>query len=851
MNEIPAPMSVPGLRRLRFWTRAALLGEILLPRLLPALLPPGLYAAAALLGVLGELPAWTVAALFALTAASTLALLAHALRRLALPSRSQTDRRLEEQSGLKHQPLRTLADAATAGSAELWALHLAAARAQLGRLRLAWPRPAAAAADPRALRALVTMLLAAGIGISGQDAPGRLAAAFWPSLSFLPHATPPSINAWITPPGYTGLPPLVLKPEGGLASVPEGSVFAATLAAADGTPRLAIGKVERDFTPLDARDFQATANLTASGRVAIVSDGSEIAAWGIGVEADQPPQVSFPRPPSGVAQADGAETRLPWQARHRYGVADLHAELRLADRPDAPPLEVPIPLQGAPKEGHGIERADLAANPWAGLPVIATLIARDVAGHSAQSEAARFVLPERRFRNKMARAVIGVRRQLSLRPFDTAQSADALDALGETQDFWNDDPSGYLNLSAIAALLRHAPGEVDQAQSRMWQLALHLEEGAPDRTERALEAAQREMHQALDPGNDGRSQENSDDPHKAEQLAQALRQRLDALSQAARRDPDSPVYNPDAHPEDRRDMERLSDALREATKEGKRDIARGLMAELDRKLDALKGSRAERKPEDAARDQKRRQGKRQMNVVQEMVQREGQLLDHSQFRPFDDDAKPQDAPPQQDDSRVQLALRRALGILMQQYGDLTGSVPDNLGRADMAMRDAAKALELGHDMEAAGNEQTAIEALQQGGRDMSRQMARQFSQGQNGDDQSGAQSDDDDGDDSQMANGDDGSDDDPMQGMGDGGQGDHDGNGGQRSRRADRQGRDPLGRPHGNGTGGLDDDGETSVPEQMEAARTRQLQEELRRRSADRTRQQEELQYIDRLLKQF
>ena len=45
--------------------------------------------------------------------------------------------------------------------------------------------------------------------------------------------------------------------------------------------------------------------------------------------------------------------------------------------------------------------------------------------------------------------------------------------------------------------------------------------------------------------------------------------------------------------------------------------------------------------------------------------------------------------------------------------------------------------------------------------------------------------------------------------------------------------------------------GDVQVPEQMEEARTRALQEELRRRGADRTRTQQELDYIDRLLRQF
>jgi hypothetical protein len=73
------------------------------------------------------------------------------------------------------------------------------------------------------------------------------------------------------------------------------------------------------------------------------------------------------------------------------------------------------------------------------------------------------------------------------------------------------------------------------------------------------------------------------------------------------------------------------------------------------------------------------------------------------------------------------------------------------------------------------------------------------------------------------------------------------------NRGMDRRGedRDPLGRLLQDGSGGLDDSGQTQVPEQMEQARTRAIQDELRRRGAERSRPQPELDYIDRLLRQF
>ena len=71
-------------------------------------------------------------------------------------------------------------------------------------------------------------------------------------------------------------------------------------------------------------------------------------------------------------------------------------------------------------------------------------------------------------------------------------------------------------------------------------------------------------------------------------------------------------------------------------------------------------------------------------------------------------------------------------------------------------------------------------------------------------------------------------------------------------RRADER-RDPLGRQLREGTSGTDEGSDVEVPGkgQMEEARTRAIQEELRRRGADRGRPQQELEYIDRLLRQF
>ena len=65
------------------------------------------------------------------------------------------------------------------------------------------------------------------------------------------------------------------------------------------------------------------------------------------------------------------------------------------------------------------------------------------------------------------------------------------------------------------------------------------------------------------------------------------------------------------------------------------------------------------------------------------------------------------------------------------------------------------------------------------------------------------------------------------------------------------QGRDPLGRRNREATGGQDNASDTRVPDEAELLKTRRIQEELRRRGAERERPAQELEYIDRLLRRF
>ena len=862
------------LGRMRQRARVVLLFERAWPAAWPPLGVLGAFVGLALLDVPRTLPALLHVLLLLGVVVALGWTIWRALRAVRLPSEADADRRLEQASGLRHRPLAVLTDRpALPGAEGLWRAHVARAVAQVGRLHVGTPRPGLAARDPRALRAGLLVALAAALVIAGEDAPNRLARAFVPG--FAPATAPAAteVQGWITPPAFTNLAPMFLRPEGGSVTAPAGSHLTVSLSGGNGTPSLTLGGKAVAFVPLDGGGFQADADLPAGGRLAVRRGGQDLVGWDLTVVADAAPLVLWPEPP-GPARNGGRvpPTRLPWQVFHSYGVTSLQAELRLRDRPEAPPLIVPIPLPGGTtKAAKGIRLQDLTANPWAGLPVVGRLVARDAPGLTGTSHDAAFTLPERHFDNPVARRLIAVRRQLTLRPDQRGPAIAELDAIADLDPVWRDDPGGYLNLHVASAELSRErdAGVVEDAQAALWLLALHLEEGGSERTARALAEARKQLRDAIEARKRGEKIDPAEIDKRIQALEQAIQKHLDALAEQLRQDPDSRMADPDAQQLDAKDAQKLAEELRDLEKQGQPEAAERKLAELEKMLDQLQ--RAKLRHQDAKareRQQKRQKGEQQMNALQDMVQREGGLLDRAQSRdaagtPFTDPALRgrQSAPTEQEqpdtatappdpareaerrgDQRVQQALRRALGELMQQYGDLMGQIPPNLGDADAAMRDGTQALAQGRDAAAAGAAQKAIEALQKGGQSMSEQMQAEF--GSQSDQAGDSEGDDQAGPGMQFGDRPDG----PPQDQG-GGNRPWAGKPGQGKRGQART--DPFGRQLKEGSEGADESADVALPENMEQARTRAIQDELRRRGADRGRPQPELDYIDRLLKQF
>ncbi len=893
------PPALPGLRWARARARAVLFFERLWPALWPAVGVFGLALLAALLDLPARLPPALHATLLAALVLGLGFLLWRGGRGLTWPDRAAAERRLERASGLAHRPLTALADQPAplgAASAALWHAHREAVLARIGRLRSGWPHPGLARHDRFALRAALIVALAAAWVIAGPDAPSRIRRALTPDLAFAAGRPTPLLQAWITPPAYTGLAPLFLHAPGGAVSVPAGSRLNVTLSGRNTRPRLLFNGQSTEFTALDKESFESETVLRASGRLVVRQGWAERGAWEVTLIPATPPSVAFTAPPEPAATRPRAssadpqppELRVPWQASDQYGVKALGLRLALTPRPEAPALDTPLPLPGgSPKSAHATAILDLTAHPWAGLPVSAQLVARNEAGLEATSEPATFTLPERHFHNPIAQTLAEARKSLSLDPGARLGALALLDQTAQRTALFGTDYGGWVNYRAIEALLRRdpAPTAVGEAQTRMWQLALHFEEGRTGETAQALEAARQELHDALERRAAGEKVSPEDIERLMQRFQEALAAHLQALAEEAKK---AAPLSASATRVDAEKLRQMAERMRKDAEAGRMDEARAEMQTLERMLAALRNAHAHpRDPaREAAREAARKQRREEEGALRELVRQQGALLDRAQARAEtqDEDAgafhqpgglplglMPVPHPPtssdqanasaaQRADQRGEAALRHALQQWRRKLGQAGGArsqqsdaqspqsggqandpspadlhrenAEANFNEADMAMSHAEHELGQGEDAAAAAAEQEALTALMKGGQAQARAEAETRDDSDQSADQEGEG-------DNQLGQ---------SSGEARGGEDGTDPNGAGRARQLLR---DPLGRAVEQGSAGTDEANDVAVPDSMEQARSRTIEDELRRRGGERERPAEELRYIDRLLQPF
>jgi uncharacterized protein (TIGR02302 family) len=856
------------------------------------------FLGAALSGAFELAPRPVHYALLAGVAAAALAALVWGARAYRRPTEAEAFAALDGDAA--DRPVAALSDAQALGAGDpatraIWDLHQ---RRMAARALAAMPRPAdlrLASRDPFALRLGALILLVMGALAATLDGGDRLSAALNPGAGVSAGVPAPSIEAWATPPAYTGAEMIYLTERLGEAvALPAGSRLSFRVYNAPEAPSVVqsvgaeIGEPPA-FAPMGdgAHDLQFEA--VRSGALSIADGAETLGAWTFDVAGDGAPVIAFT---SEITASEIHAMQFEFRATDDFGIAAAWAVVALDPSalpglggpppPGLEPIEIelPLPFTGAATQVEDALMQDLTEHPWAGLSVLVTLNVEDATGRTGVSETKRAVIPGRPFADPMARAVVEERRAMASSMAEARPALTRLRAVtAYPEDWFGERTRPYLVVRTAMRRLAYALDdgregeEIGSVMELLWRAALLIEEGDLATAAERLRRAQERLSDAI---KEGATPEElarlTDELRQAmnDYMREMARQALENLDQLQQQQSGQQSQQQQQQQMQMQDLQDMLDEIQRLAEAGERDAAQAMLQALQEMLEnmqmqAQQGQGGEQGEGEQAVDQlqemlrsqqdladrsfeemQRQQGQGQQGQPgqqgeqgqqgqqgqgQQGQGQQGQGQQGQQGRQGQGQAgqgqpgqgqggrDPQPGDPQQGGEGQGTArdldrMAREQEALRQMLDDLRAQLPGGLSpEAEQALRDADEAMGSARDNleedapgQALDDQVRAMENLREGGRQLGEAMRQQARQGQ----------------------------------------GDQAGRGDPNAR--DR-GRDPLGRA--TARDGAMQGADTRVPTADELKRARELLDEIRRRSGERTRPELELDYLRRLLERF
>ena len=654
----------PALARMvavkRLFARLVLVSEQLLPLLLLPASILALFLSAAWFGIFRitpDIPRFLLLAVFVVGFAASL----YPLRRLRWPSIGEADRLLEERNGLVHQPVAVQEDEPaldTPFARALWREHQTRMAERIAALDAGMPRPDIARYDRFALRAIPALLLVTAFSFSMSNSGGSLSDAFTTAAS---SSSNPDVrvDAWVTPPYYTGEAPVYLTGNVANASdnlnVPQFSELTVRVTGASADEKVLfqtagadkgievpeqVADADKEAAPAGSKpaavqpaavkaNVPATDGMVARTHVLKLEKGGALTvngkSWSFNVVVDKPPEITFDGIPHATANA---ALELGFRVKDDYGVEEAHAEIVPVDSsPGATPLyglpeyKLDIPRRDR-RNGKGLASHDLTQDPLAGKRVRITLVAKDGAGQTGRSAPYEMVLPSRNFSQPLAAAVAEERQVFAL---DTRKMPEAIElnkSLTIRPEETIPDLGNYLAIKSALTRMKLASSNValKDTADYLWQIALGMEDAQLTDAEKALKDAQQKLSDAL--------QRNASDD-EIKKLTAELRKAMDAyMKELAER-----MRNMPAQPNQRsanilrqQDLQRMMDQIENLARSGNRQAAQQMLSELQQLMNSLQAGKPQPGQQQNQANDKMRE---QMDKLGRIMRDQQKLMDQT------------------------------------------------------------------------------------------------------------------------------------------------------------------------------------------------------------------------------
>lgn len=795
--------------------------------------------------------------------AAALVALVHGARRFKAPRHGDALNRIDQT--LPGRPVTAALDTQALGGADpasqaIWQAHKTRMEARLAEADAVAPDLRVASRDPFALRYVALLLFVMTVGFGTFLRTGSLD-NLTPGLGGQAVAAGPAWEIWIEPPAYTGKPSLYLNDvKVSDLTVPKGSDLTVRLYGQVGSLTLTENVSGLVATPDPEAPPQTSfsRSIAQSGTIAI--DGEDGAQWQITALDDARPQVWAD---GEVERTVEGQMELPFAASDDYGVefgtATISLDLGAVDRrhglvvdPERREpivIDLPMPISGNRDEFSEILIENLSEHPWASLPVRIDLSVIDASEQASAPTAINTELPGLRFFDTIAKALVEQRRDLLWSRDNASRVSQILRTITyEPEGFFPSEVAYLTTRMALSRLEINAPFGLteekrDEIAEMLWRAAILIEMGRLDNALERLQRAQERLSEAMQNG-----ATNEEIAELMQELNEAMQDYMEQLAQEGQQGEQQQAQNQQGQEITGDQLQEMLDEIQRLMEEGEMEQAQALLDQLMEMMQNMQVTQGQQGQGQQS------PGEQAMEGLQDTL-REQQGLSDEAFRDLQEQFNPgaQAGESEGNEGRNggqgrgqehdgdgsgaqqgqqgeggeneqaegqrggqggsladrQQALRQELN--RQQRNMPGGGTPEGdaareaLDRAGEAMDRAEDALRNDETAEALGAQSDAMEALREGMRNLGEAMAQEQQEGQ--------------------------------------------GQQGQAQGRPNSQQRDPLGREAG--SDGMIGSEDNMLQGEDARRRSRELLDEIRRRSGDQQRPEVERDYLERLLDQF
>ncbi len=569
----------PVARSKKLYAALVLMWEDIAPRIWPYGVALFAFIAGALFELPSQLPGLLHSLLLAGLAAYFIEGMVKLVRDLRWPSDREIYHRIELDSELPHRPLTSLQDqimpGADAYQQEWWQVYRQYVATHLKRLQVNMPRFGFAPFDPYAFRSVLLLFVVIGVMHAGRDTENRILHALRPEV---PSASSllESLTVWVRPPEYTKLPQIPLKADlKTVTEIPEQSQVYVQFSGVKSNPAFYIDNDKQDLTELNDNTYQANVTIDKATEIRAYLGWQTLGKWPVQVIADTPPSIDWD---GDMYATSRAALRIGYKGSDDYGITQAFAEISKPGEKEIITLKLPVFTVGK-NEVKNSSYHDIAHHRWAGQKVNVRLIAYDARDHKTISALHETTLPERVFEHPLAKKIGGLRKEFMEGRLARIDLSGALEDILEYPQSFAYDAKVTL---ATRVAQRRADLADDNSQDQniadlLWDVALRLEDNGISLAERDLRTLEQALQDAM-----ARGASQAEIDNLLDQFEEAMSNYLNAMYEQMMQEDmeDLPALDTSASSIEVEDIDRLLTQIRQLMRSGNTEEAQKLLSKL-------------------------------------------------------------------------------------------------------------------------------------------------------------------------------------------------------------------------------------------------------------------------------